>query len=150
MSGRQSLRSSNSQDETQTSGSGESGGGSYTSDFPDSTKGTAVISPSDPAQHPLFLFDTTMNSDFPDMSDREFLKPSLHVGGGGGSSGSNEKQDVYQRIEERLRSYREAAEKGSKQGKGGSGAMGIGRASKKTSDAGGLKKKSSTTSKFSY
>jgi hypothetical protein len=91
-----------------------------------------------------------MNSDFPDMSDREFLKPSLHVGGGGGSSGSNEKQDVYQRIEERLRSYREAAEKGSKQGKGGSGAMGSGRASKKTSDAGGLKKKSSTTSKFSY
>jgi len=119
--GQRSRSSKESQDESTQSGGGESGGGgSYTTDFPDSTKSTALLSPPDPALNPLFAFDPAMNYEFSDWSEREFLLPTLHVEGK--SSGTKEKQDVYERIEERLRAYRTEAEKrsrnGMEQGKG--------------------------------
>lgn len=54
----------------------------YSRDFPDSTKGTALISPFDSTASPL---DWTpgMNLGFRDLAEQPFLKPGLH----GGSSG---------------------------------------------------------------
>jgi hypothetical protein len=106
---------SNTQEELQqpSSNTGKSGGESYTTDFPDSTKGTAQVSPPDPAGTPLFSFDTTMDTEFPDLAQREFLVPTLHVGAEG--TEQKKEQDLYKRIEQRLESYRteyEARRKG--------------------------------------
>ena len=54
-------------------------GGDYSKDFPDSTKGTALLSPPDSTASPL---DWTpgLNFSFPDFAEQSFLKPSLHGG----------------------------------------------------------------------
>lgn len=98
---------------TQSAGRG-SGTGVYTTDFPDSTRDTALLSPPDLALKPLFSFDPEVSSEFPDWSEREFLKPTLHVKGT--SSGSAGKEDLYERIEARLRGYRNEGEKNSRNG----------------------------------
>ncbi len=103
--------SSNSEDST-TSGvtGGQSGGGgsSYTTDFPDSTKGTAMLSPPDLADNPPLTFTPTVNHSFPDLADHEFLKPTLRVSGRYSSRKKNN-EDLYSRIEDRIRAYQEAA-----------------------------------------
>ncbi len=112
MSAGQLSRSAQRQEESQApQGGGGSAGGSYSSDFPDSTKNTALISPPDSADHPIFKFDPTLSFEWPNLSDREFLVPTLHVGGGSSGSG-NKQQDVYQRIEERIRGYHTTSRKG--------------------------------------
>ena len=90
--------------EQQTSGS--TSGGTYTQDFPDSTKNNAVISPPDPADHPVFRFKPGVGGEFPDFTEREFLHPNLHVGV---KSGPPQTEDLYERIERRLSEYRQAA-----------------------------------------
>jgi hypothetical protein len=54
---------------------------SYSKDFPDSTKGTAMISPPDPGTTSPLDWSTTLNFAFGDFSQQQFLNPSLHVGG---------------------------------------------------------------------
>ena len=91
-------------DEDSEVGGGAGGGGTYTSDFPDSTKNTAVISPPDLGATPLFSFEPKVGEDFPDLTQREFLKPSLDVRGTS-ATGQND-EDPYERIERRLNEYR--------------------------------------------
>jgi hypothetical protein len=81
----------------------KSGAGSYTTDFPDSTKGTAVLSPPDHADQ-LFAFAPMFSTEFPDLADPKSLVPSLHAEDP--SSRLENKLDVYQRIEQRLRDHR--------------------------------------------
>lgn len=54
-------------------------GAAYSKDFPDSTKGTALLSPPDSTASPL---DWTpgLNFSFSDFAEQSFLKPSLHGG----------------------------------------------------------------------
>jgi hypothetical protein len=54
---------------------------SYSTDFPDSTEGTAMISPPDPGTTSPLDWTITLNFSFEDFSQREFLNPSLQVGG---------------------------------------------------------------------
>ena len=61
---------------------------SYSTDFQDSTRGTALISPFDPGTTGPFAFKPEMNAGLPDFSNRIFLSPSLHVGGGSGRKGT--------------------------------------------------------------
>jgi hypothetical protein len=79
------------------------GNGQYADDFPDSTKNTGVISPPDLGNESPFVFETEVASGFPDLSQREFLKPSYHVGL---KSSSSKTEDLYERIERRLAEYR--------------------------------------------
>jgi hypothetical protein len=100
------------QDESTQSGGTESGGAAYTTDFPDSTRGTALLSPPDPALDPIFIFEPKVGLEFPDLSEREFLAPTLNIGSRDSmSSRPGAKEDVYQRIEKRLRGYHAEAEK---------------------------------------
>lgn len=55
---------------------------SYSDGFQDSTKGTALISPPDPGTSGPFAFNPELNTTLPGFSDRQFLSPSLQVGGG--------------------------------------------------------------------
>jgi len=135
---------SDSQEQSQLQGGGtdKSSGGSYTRDFPDSTKGTAMLSPPERADQ-MFAFDPMLSTEFPDLADREFLVPSLHVRGP--SSGLEKKLDVYQRIEQRLRDYRtESQEKGMQHGKHGSGSISKNPFSSESAGKNGLEKKPST------
>ena len=88
---------------------GAGGGGSYIKDFADSTKSTAVISPPDPGNAPVFTFSPTVGGEFPDLADYEFLRPTLHVRSQ--ASGMEQKEDLYQRIEHRLAGYRQQTTK---------------------------------------
>jgi hypothetical protein len=81
------------------------GGGQYTTDFPDSTMNTAQLSPADPNNTPLFSFEPKVATEFPDLADYEFLRPTLHIETESATQGTEE--DLYQRIERRLRGYRE-------------------------------------------
>jgi len=54
----------------------------YSDGFQDSTKGTALISPPDPGTSGPFVFSPGLNTELPDFSDRQFLSPGLHGGGG--------------------------------------------------------------------
>jgi hypothetical protein len=100
----QSARNSES---TPPGGSGPGGNASYSAGFPDSTKGTAALSPLDYPESPLGGFDPSIDYSLPDFGNREFLALSLHVGGTVGVGGSAwQKLDAYQRIEQRLREYR--------------------------------------------
>jgi hypothetical protein len=54
-------------------------GAAYSKDFPDSTKGTALLSPPDSTGSPL-EWTTGLNYGFPDFTEQPFLKPSLHGG----------------------------------------------------------------------
>ena len=53
---------------------------SYSLDFPDSTNGTALLSPPDPGTQSSLDWSTDLDYSFPDFAQREFLMPSLHVG----------------------------------------------------------------------
>lgn len=57
---------------------------SYSGDFPDSTQGTALISPFDPGTMGPFAFKPGLNATLPGFSNRQFLEPTLHVKGGPG------------------------------------------------------------------
>ena len=136
--------SSDSQEQSQlhSANTDKSGAGSYTTDFPDSTRGTAVLSPPDHADQ-LFAFEPMFSTGFPDLADREFLVPSLHVKGP--SSGLENKLDVYQRIEQRLRNDRnELQKKGMQQGKHGSGSASKNPFSSESTEKNRLEKKPST------
>lgn len=54
---------------------------SYSGDFEDSTKGTALISPPDPGTTGPFAFEPSLNAKLPGFSERPHLLPSLHVRG---------------------------------------------------------------------
>jgi hypothetical protein len=88
-------------------GGGSSGGGQSVADFPDSTKNSATVNPPDSTNANLFAFQPAVASGFPDLSDYQFLQPTLHVRGSG-SSGAQQKEDLYRRIERRLTDYKEA------------------------------------------
>ena len=136
--------SSDSQERSQlhSANTDKSGAGSYTTDFPDSTRGTAVLSPPDHADQ-LFAFEPMLSTGFPDLADREFLVPSLRVEGP--SSGLENKLDVYQRIEQRLRNDRnELQKKGMQQGKHGSGSASKNPFSSESNEKNRLEKKPST------
>ena len=92
------------------SGSGSAAGnGQYPSGFPDSTKNMAVINPPDLANDGLFVFSPTVSEGFPDLANYQFLHVTFHVSGGGSSQrGGRQKEDLYRRIERRLKDYREA------------------------------------------
>jgi hypothetical protein len=84
-------------------------GGNYSQDFPDSTKNAALISPPDSANNAVFRFDPNFGDrGFPDLADYQFLKPTLHVGGVK-STGGPQEEDLYRRIERRIKEYREAS-----------------------------------------
>ena len=53
---------------------------SYSYDFPDSTKGTALLSPPDTGTRSPLDWDTSLSFEFPDLSQKQFLNPTLHVG----------------------------------------------------------------------
>jgi len=98
------------QDDAASSGSGSgsgSRGGRYTSDFPDSTRNTAVISPPSIGNNDPFPFDPSLSDEFPDLADYQFLRPTLHVGPGA-ARGRQQKEDLYRQIQRRLTEYREA------------------------------------------
>ena len=89
--------------------SNQGGGQANVGDFPDSTENTAVISPPDPANHPLFSFEPSSDHQFPDLANHQFLQPTFHIGGERSSrGGSQNKEDLYSRIEHRLSDYRGA------------------------------------------
>ncbi len=105
------------------SGNGQSGGGegvSYTEDFPDSTHSTAQLSPSDSAaDEPVFSFNPGETYGFPDLTQKVFLKPSLH-GNEQESGGEESAQDTLKRIQRRLKAYSdEARQRGLMQSKSG-------------------------------
>jgi len=52
---------------------------SYSDDFPDSTKGTALLSPPDPGTESPLEWAPGLDFEFPDMAQRQFLNPTLHV-----------------------------------------------------------------------
>jgi len=103
--------SSSKSENSTTSGvtGGQSGGeGSYSTGFPDSTKGTAMLSPPDLADNLALSFTPTTDHSFPDLADHGFLKPTLQVSGRYSSRKKNN-EDLYSRIEDRIRAYQEAA-----------------------------------------
>jgi hypothetical protein len=63
----------------QTQKSGVKGGASYSQDFPDSTMGTALLSPPDLGTESPFDWTTDLDYEFADMEQAEFLSPTLHV-----------------------------------------------------------------------
>jgi len=77
----------------------------YTSDFPDSTENSAVLSPPANPDSPLAGFNPQITAQFPDLSTYQFLRPTLNVAVR--LSGGQE-EDLYKRIEHRLNNYRGA------------------------------------------
>lgn len=63
-----------------SSGTEDENAFSYSRDFPDSTKGTALLSPPDPGTESPLDWNPELGFSFPDFAQREFLMPSLHVG----------------------------------------------------------------------
>lgn len=110
------LRRSSAAEQTQLKGpsGSQEGGGAYADGFPDSTRNTGGVSPPDPGTS-LFVFDTSFGRGFPDLADYQFLRTSFRVAGRG-SSGAQDKEDLYRKIEDRLKEYRDA-EKPKKQHK---------------------------------
>ena len=53
----------------------------YTDDFPDSTRGTAVISPPDTGTQSPLEWKPEINFGIPEFGQSDLLKPSLHVAG---------------------------------------------------------------------
>jgi hypothetical protein len=97
--------------EEQSEGGGASNdkatGSTYSKDFADSTKGSAMVSPPDLGAHPVFAFEPEITTELPDLANYEFLILTLDVRPQT-AAGSQKKLDLYQRIEERLREYRAA------------------------------------------
>lgn len=95
--------------EARSSSGSAAGSGAYANGFPDSTKNIAVINPPDLGSDSLFVFSPAISEGFPDLANYQFLQPTFHVSGGGASQGGGrQKQDLYRRIERRLKEYREA------------------------------------------
>lgn len=61
---------------------------SYSGDFQDSTKGTALISPFDPGTMGPFAFNPGLTATLSGFSNRQFLEPTLHLKGGPGGKGT--------------------------------------------------------------
>ncbi|HWG50425.1 MAG TPA: hypothetical protein VN669_12070 [Candidatus Acidoferrales bacterium] len=53
--------------------------GTYTRDFPDSTRGTALVSPPDRGTASPLDWSPGLGFSFPDFAEREFLSPSLQM-----------------------------------------------------------------------
>jgi len=68
----------------------------------------ALLSPPDPGTTSVFSFSPSTTHAFPDLADYQFLKPDLH-GGNLFSSREKKEEDLYRRIESRLRGYQEAS-----------------------------------------
>jgi hypothetical protein len=51
----------------------------YTTDFPDSTKATALISPPDPGTASPLDWSPSLGFEFGDMAKKQFLNPTLHI-----------------------------------------------------------------------
>jgi hypothetical protein len=84
-------------------GARSDGSGDYTPGFPDSTKGTAVISPPESVANTQFNFTPAQPQAATDLNTREFLAPSLQVGGGGGGNSSQGRQeDIYKKLHKYL------------------------------------------------
>ncbi len=96
-------------------GARSDGSGTYSAGFPDSTKGTAVISPPDGLSSALFNFAPFQPEEATDLNNREFLAPSLQVAGGSGSSSQGGQEDIYKK----LRKYLDASHNGSMKSKSG-------------------------------
>lgn len=86
-----------------------SGSGVYSTGFPDSTKGTAVLSPSQSFDSSIFNFTPSIHGETIDLSTHEFLAPSLQVGAGTGSASRGKQDDIYKK----LRRYLDASHKNS-------------------------------------
>ena len=110
------LRRSSAAQQTELKGpsGSQAGGGVYADGFPDSTRNTGGVSPLDPGTS-LFVFDPSFGGGFPDLADYQFLRTTFRVAVRG-SSGAQDKEDLYRKIERRLNEYREA-EKPKKQHK---------------------------------
>jgi hypothetical protein len=98
-------REQNEESDNSLPGGGGSSAAAYTPDFPDSTRGTALLSPLDQPDSILSGFDPSVSYEFPDMANEQFLRFSLHVGSEEGGGPGN-KPNLYQRIEQRLKEYR--------------------------------------------
>jgi len=81
----------------------------YTYAFPDSTKNNAMINPPDLGNN-IFAFQPVVAAGFPDLADREFLRPTFRVGTRN-LIRDQRREDLYQRIENRLQAYRETSAK---------------------------------------
>lgn len=69
--------------------SGVSGmGGSYSTGFPDSTKGTALVSPPELGTTSPLEWTPSLSFALPDFSARQFLSPTLHPGRRSGMRGA--------------------------------------------------------------
>jgi hypothetical protein len=92
-------------------GAGAMGTGSYSLDFPDSTKNTALINPPDLSSFPILAFDPEISHTFPDLLDYEFLKPTLRLGEQFNNLQRTleMKEDLYRRIQRRLSEYKQGA-----------------------------------------
>jgi hypothetical protein len=53
--------------------------GEYTDDFPDSTKGTALVSPPDSGTASPLDWSSDLDFKFTDLSQKQFLTPTLHI-----------------------------------------------------------------------
>ncbi len=60
-------------------GSGDHDVATYSLDFPDSTKGNALLSPYDPGEESPFTWNTSVGHEFKDLTRQGFLNPTLHV-----------------------------------------------------------------------
>jgi hypothetical protein len=90
-----------SSDTVVSSSGGGSGTATYTTSFPNSTQGTALLSPTDTASTPFSPASGELSFSLPNLDGVVFLKPSLRAGvrsGGGQNS-----EDQYERFKERLR-----------------------------------------------
>jgi hypothetical protein len=63
----------------QRTGNGGQDVATYSLDFPDSTNGTALLSPYDPGDENPLTWDTTVSYEFKDLTRQGFLSPTLHV-----------------------------------------------------------------------
>jgi hypothetical protein len=63
----------------QAHGSAAPAGATYSADFPDSTRGTALLSPPDSGMASPLNWSPSMTHGFEDLTTRQFLIPSLHA-----------------------------------------------------------------------
>jgi hypothetical protein len=75
------------------------GGGQYSSSFPDSATGRAVLSPPFAMGDALFGFTPSLSTSFEDLNTKQFLNPDLHVEMSVKSK--KQKADLFQKLEGR-------------------------------------------------
>jgi hypothetical protein len=83
----------------------------YVDDFKDSTKGTALISPPDPGTKSPLTWSPDFSFGFVDLSEQDFLKPSIHVEGISVSNGKAKGQQGRQGGRQQRRSQISPANK---------------------------------------